>query len=82
MIHSKSGAAVTIGQHTSIAHRSIVHGPCTVGDRVFIGFNSVLWNGGTVHLCEGKPIPGQFDTKVELDVKNAFRVKSLVDTMH
>ena len=24
----------------------------------------------------------QFDTKVELDVKNAFRVKSLVDTMH
>ncbi|MBL7780199.1 MAG: glycoside hydrolase family 2 protein [Saprospiraceae bacterium] len=24
----------------------------------------------------------QFDTKAELDVKNAFRVKSLVDTMH
>ena len=30
VIHSKSGAAVTIGQHTSIAHRSIVHGPCVV----------------------------------------------------
>ncbi len=44
VIHSKSGAAVTIGQHTSIAHRSIVHGPCQVGDRVFIGFNSVLFN--------------------------------------
>lgn len=44
VIHSKSGAAVTIGQHTSIAHRSIVHGPCTVGDNVFIGFNSVLFN--------------------------------------
>ena len=44
VIHSKSGATVTIGQHTSIAHRSIVHGPCTVGDRVFIGFNSVLFN--------------------------------------
>ncbi len=29
-----------------------------------IGFNSVLWNGGTVHLCEGKPIPGQFDTTI------------------
>jgi acyl-[acyl carrier protein]--UDP-N-acetylglucosamine O-acyltransferase len=37
VIHSKSGAAVTIGEFTSIAHRSIVHGPCTVGDRVFIG---------------------------------------------
>lgn len=44
VIHSKSGAAVTIGEHTSIAHRSIVHGPCTVGNRVFIGFNTVLFN--------------------------------------
>ncbi|RMX08240.1 carbonate dehydratase [Corticibacter populi] len=44
VIHSKSGAAVTIGQRTSIAHRAIVHGPCTVGDSVFIGFNSVLFN--------------------------------------
>jgi carbonic anhydrase/acetyltransferase-like protein (isoleucine patch superfamily) len=44
VIHSKSGAAVTIGRHTSIAHRAIVHGPCTVGDHVFIGFNSVLFN--------------------------------------
>lgn len=44
VIHSKSGAKVTIGQHTSIAHRSIVHGPCTVGNHVFVGFNSVLFN--------------------------------------
>lgn len=44
VIHSKSGAAVTIGQRTSIAHRAIVHGPCRVGDEVFIGFNSVLFN--------------------------------------
>lgn len=44
VIHSKSGARVTIGQRTSIAHRAIVHGPCQVGDGVFIGFNSVLFN--------------------------------------
>ncbi len=44
VIHSKSGARVEIGEHTSIAHRSIVHGPCKVGDNVFIGFNSVLFN--------------------------------------
>jgi carbonic anhydrase/acetyltransferase-like protein (isoleucine patch superfamily) len=44
VIHSKSGAAVTIGEQTSIAHRAIIHGPCQVGDRVFIGFNSVLFN--------------------------------------
>jgi carbonic anhydrase/acetyltransferase-like protein (isoleucine patch superfamily) len=44
VIHSKSGAAVSIGEHTSIAHRSIVHGPCEIGPRVFIGFNSVVFN--------------------------------------
>ncbi len=44
VIHSKAGAKVTIGERTSIAHRAIVHGPCTVGDGVFIGFNSVLFN--------------------------------------
>ena len=44
VIHSKSGAAVTIGERTSIAHRAIVHGPCIVGPDVFIGFNSVLFN--------------------------------------
>ncbi|CAI0790201.1 carbonate dehydratase [Serratia quinivorans] len=44
VIHSKSGAAVTIGRFSSIAHRAIVHGPCRIEDRVFIGFNSVLFN--------------------------------------
>ncbi|PRE45441.1 carbonate dehydratase [Burkholderia multivorans] len=44
VIHAKSGSPVTIGQRTSIAHRAIVHGPCHVGNGVFIGFNSVLFN--------------------------------------
>ncbi len=44
VIHSKSGAAVRVGRNTSIAHRAIVHGPCEVGDNVFLGFNSVLFN--------------------------------------
>ena len=44
VIHSKSGGLVKIGEYTSIAHRSIVHGPCVVGDHVFIGFNTVLFN--------------------------------------
>jgi carbonic anhydrase/acetyltransferase-like protein (isoleucine patch superfamily) len=44
VIHCKAGGGVVIGRGTSIAHRSIVHGPCRVGDNVFIGFNSVLFN--------------------------------------
>lgn len=67
VIHSKSGAAVTIGQRTSIAHRSIIHGPCKVGDDVFIGFNSVVFrshiNNGSVirHNCviDGLDLPAK-----------------------
>ncbi|MHC8441483.1 MAG: LbetaH domain-containing protein [Candidatus Eutrophobiaceae bacterium] len=44
VIHSKAGTEVLVGERTSIAHRSIVHGPCEVGDDAFIGFNSVLFN--------------------------------------
>ena len=44
VIHCKAGGGVTIGRSSSIAHRSIVHGPCTVGNNVFVGFNSVLFN--------------------------------------
>ncbi len=51
VIHSKSGALVQIGEHTSIAHRSIVHGPCTIGDNVFIGFNTVLFRCAIADRC-------------------------------
>lgn len=51
VIHSKSGGLVQIGEHTSIAHRSIVHGPCKVGNNVFIGFNSVLFNCEVSDRC-------------------------------
>ncbi|AIL33183.1 LbetaH domain-containing protein [Basilea psittacipulmonis] len=68
VIHSKDGAAVEIGENTSIAHRSIVHGPCKVGSNVFIGFNTVLYNcvvadGAVVrHNCvvDGHDIPEKF----------------------
>ncbi len=68
VIHSKSGGIVKIGENTSIAHRSIIHGPCVVGSRVFIGFNSVLFNceigsGSVVRhnsVIEGCRIPEGF----------------------
>jgi len=68
VIHSKAGAPVEVGAHTSIAHRSIVHGPCRVGDRVFIGFNSVLFNCAVGDGCvvrhnavvDGCDLPSEF----------------------
>ncbi len=68
VIHCKAGGGVNIGRGSSIAHRSIVHGPCTVGDNVFIGFNSVLFNcvvgeGSVVRhnsVVEGCTVPPGF----------------------
>jgi carbonic anhydrase/acetyltransferase-like protein (isoleucine patch superfamily) len=68
VIHCKAGGGVVIGKSSSIAHRSIVHGPCTVGDSVFIGFNSVLFNctvgaGSVVRhnsVVEGCQVPPGF----------------------
>jgi len=39
-----------------------------------ISFNGVLWSGGTVHLDEGKPIPGLFETTI----KNLYEVSPMV----
>jgi len=39
-----------------------------------ISFNAVLWGGGTVHLDDGKPIPGQFETTI----KNLYEVSPVV----
>ena len=39
-----------------------------------IGFNAVLWNGGTVYLDEGKPLPGMFETTI----KNLYEVSPIV----
>jgi feruloyl-CoA synthase len=39
-----------------------------------ISFNGNLWAGGTVHLDEGKPIPGLFETTI----KNLYEVSPVV----
>jgi carbon dioxide concentrating mechanism protein CcmM len=35
--------AVYIGKEVSCAHGSIIHGPCAIGDRSFIGFNATVF---------------------------------------
>ncbi|ALL12226.1 AMP-binding protein [Caulobacter henricii] len=35
-----------------------------------IGFNAVIWGGGTLHIDEGKPLPGMFETTI----KNLYEV--------
>lgn len=39
-----------------------------------ISFNGALWSGATLHLDDGKPIPGQFETTI----KNLYEVSPMV----
>jgi feruloyl-CoA synthase len=39
-----------------------------------ISFNGVLWAGGTLHIDEGKPLPGMFETTI----KNLYEVSPIV----
>ncbi|WP_371261395.1 hypothetical protein [Bacillus sp. OV322] len=36
--------SIFIGNEVSIAHRALVHGPCYIGDKVFVGFNCIVYN--------------------------------------
>jgi carbonic anhydrase/acetyltransferase-like protein (isoleucine patch superfamily) len=85
VIHSKAGAAVTIGIRTSIAHRSIIHGPCHIGDDVFIGFNTVVFrshigNGCVVrHNCviDGVDLPNEYHVPPMMNIGLGFDLESI-----
>ena len=44
IIHALAGTPVQIGSRTSLAHSSIVHGPCILGQQCFVGFGAILFH--------------------------------------
>lgn len=85
VIHSKAGGLVKIGMNSSIAHRSIVHGPCIVGENVFIGFNSVLFdcvigNGSVVRhnsVVEHCEVPENFHIPSTTNVHSTHELSKI-----
>ncbi|MGV0005553.1 MAG: carbonate dehydratase [Candidatus Porifericomitaceae bacterium WSBS_2022_MAG_OTU9] len=85
VIHSKAGAAVAIGERTSIAHRAIIHGPCSVGNDVFIGFNSVIFNCSVADGCvvrhnavvDGLDLPERFHVPSTTQIGPGFDLDSI-----
>ena len=43
IIHALAGTDVMVGPRTSLAHGAIIHGPCSLGDRCFVGFGAVVF---------------------------------------
>lgn len=44
VMHALGGSGVELGPRSSIAHAAVVHGPCKIGARCFIGFHSVVFH--------------------------------------
>jgi carbonic anhydrase/acetyltransferase-like protein (isoleucine patch superfamily) len=44
IIHSLGNSSVFIGRNTSLAHGCVIHGPCKIGEKSFIGFGSVIFS--------------------------------------
>lgn len=44
IIHSSEDSTVLVGESTSLTHGCIIHGPCKIGKRCFVGFGSVVFN--------------------------------------
>lgn len=36
--------SIFIGKEVSVAHGALIHGPCFVGNNVFVGFKSIVYN--------------------------------------
>ncbi|MDP4108249.1 MAG: carbonate dehydratase, partial [Bacillota bacterium] len=41
--------SIFIGNEVTIAHRALVHGPCYIGDKTFVGFNAIVYNAIVGH---------------------------------
>ncbi|MGG3467475.1 carbonate dehydratase [Neobacillus pocheonensis] len=40
----KNKFSIFIGNGVTIAHRALIHGPCSIGDDVFVGFSAIVYN--------------------------------------
>jgi carbonic anhydrase len=51
VIHALHHSIVNIGCGTTLAHSCIVHGPCTIGERCFVGFGTVVFHCTLMDGC-------------------------------
>jgi carbon dioxide concentrating mechanism protein CcmM len=42
--HDGKEYSIYIGNRVSCAHGAVIHGPCAIGDDVFVGFNAIVLN--------------------------------------
>lgn len=51
VIHSLAGTTAEVGSHSTLAHGCIVHGPCMIGERCFLGFGTIVFQSRLGEGC-------------------------------
>ena len=44
VIHCRGGSTVEIGAHSTIAHGTMIHGPCSIGKGCFLALRTVIYS--------------------------------------
>jgi len=55
VIHDGNKYSIYIGRYVSCAHGCIIHGPCKLGDNVFVGFHAIVLNAVVGEGCYISP---------------------------
>ncbi|MFO8113724.1 MAG: DapH/DapD/GlmU-related protein, partial [Desulfosalsimonadaceae bacterium] len=90
IIHALGGSPVRIGKGSSLAHGSVVHGPCEVGENCFIGFKSVVFKATLgkgvviqhqslvegVSIADGRHVPSMTAVLTEADSQRLHPVSA------
>lgn len=45
------GYSIFLGNEVTIAHGALIHGPCYIGNKVFVGFKSIVYNAIVERGC-------------------------------
>lgn len=62
VLHNGKEYSIYVGEEVSCAHDCIIHGPCKLGNRVFVGFHSIVLNavvGGGSYISTNALVTGE-----------------------
>ncbi len=76
IIHALAGTEVMVGPRTSLAHGAIVHGPCSLGERCFVGFGAVVFRAtmGSGVFISARAVVQEADVPDNLFVPSSMAV--------
>ncbi len=78
VVHALRGSAVLVEESASLSHGCVVHGPCKIGKRCFVGFRAVVFDA---ELGKGSAVMhGAIVTGIEIPSNTLVPAGSVIDS--